>query len=95
MNLTNSKHTPGPWRFEPRDGFRPPYVVRGKEGGFAVLGRSPDQEDADARLIAAAPELLDALRQWAWAEENNDAAELANARFSRDTALTKATGEKA
>lgn len=65
---------------------------------FRVIPDRPDtwssQGDAfaDARLIAAAPELLDALRQWANAEATNDAEELQNARGSRDAAIAKATG---
>jgi len=64
-----TKHTPGPWRLLKREGSFPPVVQRGLEGGFSVAGSNPDTEDADARLIAAAPELLAVLRQVAdyWA----------------------------
>ena len=56
-----TKHTPGPWRYEAgRDG-RPPYVIRGTEGGFVVVGMTADRQEADARLIAAAPEMFEAL----------------------------------
>ncbi|MFY2570157.1 hypothetical protein [Achromobacter ruhlandii] len=56
-----TNHTRGPWRYEPgRDG-RPPYVIRRTEGGFVVVGMTADRQEADARLIAAAPELLEAL----------------------------------
>lgn len=47
-----------------------------------------------AQLFAAAPDLLDALRQWAWAEAHGDNAEIENARKARDAAITKARGEK-
>lgn len=58
--MTN-QHTPAPWRHEPgRDG-KPPYVVRGSEGGFVVMGMAAERQEADAALIAAAPELLEAL----------------------------------
>jgi hypothetical protein len=57
-----SKHTPGPWFYRLGDGraFRP-IVQRGDEGGFVVEGMSRERENADAKLIAAAPELLDSL----------------------------------
>jgi hypothetical protein len=53
-----SAHTPGPWRYLPGDGpaFRP--LVMHDEGGFIVQGRSREREEADAKLIAAAPDLL-------------------------------------
>ncbi|MFY2945848.1 hypothetical protein ACOTJB_23805 [Achromobacter xylosoxidans] len=58
-----TNHTPGPWRYEAgRDG-RPPYVIRRTEGGFVVVGMTADRQEADARLIAAAPELLEALQK--------------------------------
>lgn len=58
-----TKHTSGPWRYEPgRDG-RPPYVIRGTEGGFVVVGMTAERQEADARLIAAAPDLLLALER--------------------------------
>jgi hypothetical protein len=59
-----SAHTPGPWRYLPGDvpAFRP-IVQRGSEGGFIVQGLSREREDADAKLIAASPELLEALEE--------------------------------
>lgn len=66
----SAKHTPGPWRFytEPQPNGCP-IVGNGRGLMLAMLAHSvnyPDQRDeanANARLIAAAPELLDAL-QW-------------------------------
>ncbi|MBN3500892.1 hypothetical protein JYB36_03660 [Burkholderia cenocepacia] len=45
---------------------------------------------ADARLIAAARDMFDALRQWQHAERVSDAEELANARAARDAAIERA-----
>jgi hypothetical protein len=60
-------HTPGPWRIS---GFEPSAngkdrVVMGADGfGVAWLsGRTLEEHEADAQLIAAAPELLDALKK--------------------------------
>lgn len=71
--LTRAMHTPGPWqvgdtwagvtRFVERLGQQPGYVAEAR-------GSSPEERDANARLIAAAPELLAALevvrRSAAW-----------------------------
>ena len=57
-----SGHTPGPWTFIPADEFWvKPAIQRGKEGGMVIEGLSAASEEADARLIAAAPDLLSAL----------------------------------
>lgn len=49
-----SKHTPGPWSVHPMA----PTAVHQPELGCWI-----PQSEADARLIAAAPELLEALRE--------------------------------
>ena len=51
-------HTPGPWRYRKGDDVLPAVVQRGDEGGFVVQGLSRERAEADARLIAAAPDLL-------------------------------------
>ena len=58
-----SKHTPGPWAVE-RDAEGRLHVVEGDFLDVAEVGylSGPDPE-ANARLIAAAPELLEALEQ--------------------------------
>lgn len=59
-----TQHTPGPWRFcEPDQISRWPVVQRGMSGGFQVKGDSPERTLADAKLIAAAPELLVSLKE--------------------------------
>ena len=62
----SSKHTPGPWRIE-KDGSaennNEVNVVNGADGTMIVYGQA---NDADARLIAAAPDLLDALQYLAY-----------------------------
>jgi hypothetical protein len=44
------------------------------------------------RMEVAAPDMLDALRQWQYAERERDAEEMVNAKLSRDAAIRKATG---
>ena len=84
-----SKHTftPGPWYVDAYKNV----MAQGGLVAFPGIGAGFDQE-ANARLISAAPELLDALTQWANAERAGDAEELTNARNSRDAAIAKATG---
>ena len=50
-------HTPGPWKVEPLNADR--VVIRKPDGGVAA--NCPAHFPADAALIAAAPELLEAL----------------------------------
>ena len=61
-----SEYTPGPWH-ETFNGGRRPYVIRSASGAIvgesywdnAVMDEPTVESAANARLIAAAPELLD------------------------------------
>jgi len=62
--MKNETHTPGPWRVDPDDDFR---VVDAQDctisrTDFINLVEEHDWQIANARLIAAAPELLTACR---------------------------------
>lgn len=64
-----SAHTPGPWQVKPNSVGGPTVGPEGSVvadirtyGGPHVGGRQHPQTDANARLIAAAPDLLEALR---------------------------------
>lgn len=70
MNNTMSteKHTPGPW-FIPtpsQDAFGDYVIQSGANGGYGVIAttnpKGIDRPDANARLIAAAPDLLAACK---------------------------------
>jgi hypothetical protein len=95
--MSNTKHTPGPWIID-RDGFNDPGALDGGDNLRRVLRwdafarRHTDEAEANARLIAAAPELLDALQVMAKTFEglaaiHNDAYRQARA------AIAKATGQ--
>jgi hypothetical protein len=53
-----SEFTPGPWEYLD-DAFRPVYRIRNLDEPRIVVGQATSA--ANARLIAAAPELLEAL----------------------------------
>jgi hypothetical protein len=59
-----TKHTPGPWTDDGHDG-RDSLIIHSQWGEVARVGANGDtsQRDANARLIAAAPELLAALKR--------------------------------
>lgn len=63
--MSESKHTPGPWRAEDaHDGYEIVSSSPQMSGTVAVLSaRRSVTGAADARLIAAAPETTDALRK--------------------------------
>jgi hypothetical protein len=61
------KHTPGPWGFEDKDNLHMVTAGKDRKGRFVYVcdpSYSPrGAERANAKLIAAAPELLAALRR--------------------------------
>jgi hypothetical protein len=61
--MTQSKHTPGPWRYqESSDAYT--HIVRAGENYFIcqLPQDTSGKAEANARLIAAAPDLLAALQ---------------------------------
>lgn len=92
-----TKHTPGPW-FTHREGFSTVYVEARIGGGqlqeVAACGptsKGVEQQDGNARLIAAAPDLLQALIHL---EHNarKSGAEMGLALVVARDAIAKATG---
>jgi hypothetical protein len=95
-----SKHTPGPWtaiRDEARVG-RGALVIGSQHATLAVLTGSPAAPGvcADARLIAASPDLLEACQKMlraAWGEDHErTGAALRDAEKSMRAAIAKAEG---
>jgi len=60
--------TPGPWFWEERNGRHYLCTARAEEVGYLTVFGFPNgvsiPSEADARLIAAAPEMYDALREY-------------------------------
>jgi len=97
------KHTQGPWK---ADGYNIRQASTGTRHVAAIAYTGPHhtppeeypkscrlQDEANARLIAAAPAMLDALMQWQNAERDYDRFEMANACISRDLTIEQATIE--
>jgi hypothetical protein len=60
------KHSPGPWKVNAADGGRYLLIEAAGGGSVAALwGTGDGLGEADARLISAAPELLDLVRLYA------------------------------
>lgn len=95
------RHTPGPWKWSRGVGEwelvganadRVLFRLEDASGLRNATVNGDSLKPADAYLIAAAPELLDALMQWQTADRDNDPRERMNARRSRDAAIAKALG---
>jgi len=91
---TVAQHTPGPWRWErPRVVYR----IRGPRGEFILEGNQYHVSNgADARLIAAAPDLLVAARSaLTWCEQGGpmDWALVKVWRDALQAAIEKAEGQ--
>jgi len=71
MSREAIKHTPGPWNYD-RSGYSL-YVNSGRElvTALSMDGKRLETSEANARLIAAAPDMLDALRLFVVAYETN------------------------
>lgn len=83
MTTTNAKHTPGPWHKLPA---RTLINIKGPKG--EQICQIPIRDKANAHLIAAAPELLEALQAIVMAPYGVALGDLEKAKI----AITKATG---
>ena len=94
------KGTPGPW-FEHREGFSTVYIEARIGGGMiqevAACGpcdKGSDQQSANAKLIAAAPELLEALQYINHAINHGTQMGIVKGQEMAESAIKKALGEK-
>lgn len=99
--MNETKHTPGPWESWPHNRARHPVHSYGisAEGGLPCdvadvidFDGSPGESEANARLIAAAPDLLAACQVFLNAP--HDSARRA-AKATMSAAIAKATGTEA
>lgn len=59
----STKHTPGPWFDGRSERFPETYIRASNDQHVAVVAWNTENGDANARLIAAAPELLALLQE--------------------------------
>ena len=93
MNPAPRQHTPGPWYLNSRG-----WVVQ-STGDIVTRLECSNNKEADARLIAAAPELIDALERISTAYDETlrhpIAAPLLQAIYGARAAIARATGGNA
>jgi hypothetical protein len=69
------KHTPGPWKTEINISVHRPCVRAGKDETWEVSASAIGNSTANARLIAAAPDLLEACKAVVKYHQENDSGE--------------------
>lgn len=62
---TNAKHTTGPWQYSPGHDPHNQAQIYGEDGNTLAITFS-DEGNANARLMASAPTLLEAAKQVIW-----------------------------
>jgi len=90
-----SKHTPGPWRYEE---FGPNVIIKATKNPMlsvvhSLYQESREQTEANAHLIAAAPELLEALENLLKVHEGEGGTQYHAGDMAR-AAIAKAKGER-
>ena len=91
--MTKAQHTPGPWMYHKQ--LNGSLTFFGENGNRAILSAARlINQEANARLIAAAPELLDALK--GMLEVFGDEFGMGNSSVCDDAraAITKATTQQ-
>lgn len=92
----NAKHTPGPWINLGQGDIvaRSDKYCGGEKDIASVFLTTNDEDESNARLIAAAPDLLDALRELLEAcKDAKFASDPFDSMPNARTAIAKATGE--
>ena len=87
-----TKHTPGPWTCNANYGTQH-YMVWDADGNYHEMRddvASPEM-DANARLIAAAPDLLAPLKELLWGASRTSDGDYSNAFTAAREAIDKAT----
>lgn len=89
--MSKATHTPGEWKAHTSHYLKHAAVTIGEEVSITIRTR---QTEADARLIAAAPELLEALKRLTDNVEEGEFVSITRINEAR-AAIAKATGSAA
>ena len=91
-----STHTPGPWKaiLHGDEEFPFPLSIHTADGAHWIARGGTTSSLANAHLIAAAPDLLEALREMMAAQLTGDVSGHAYTRAMAAAAIAKATGEQ-
>lgn len=93
MTTNETKHTPGPWR-RSHESIDPEWdIVIAQHGVIVANVNACGQREANARLIAAAPELLEALEVCADALNPENCYDIPKAADKARAAIAKARGQ--
>lgn len=98
--MSATKHTPGPWRYGLAQNYQGFFVAPGNATlTLAAVHNYPAHTEANAKLIAAAPDLLEALKKISnWlacsqiASPEDMAQSFGDMEDLADSAIAKATG---
>jgi len=102
--MSEAKHTPGPWRIKAHTDESPEHItgwsdwsIIGADGACVCIEQTSINDSAkhNARLIAAAPELLEALQRLIGTglDEQTHRAIMSEPAHFVNVAIAKATGE--
>jgi hypothetical protein len=89
--MSNTQHTPGPWRYDYELDYCGEIIA---SNGTSICSFTDEPSTNDARLIAAAPELLEALQGMLDLLEDTSELSRKLAVMDARAAIAKATGKK-
>lgn len=96
----NAKHTPGPWEADLSDPHATEYPIHSQDRieiatvwHYTIAADGVAETQANARLIAAAPEMYEAIKHYCEALYDGTQTDLDVARYELQTILSRLTDE--
>jgi hypothetical protein len=95
--MKETKFTPGPWEWDGNvwdyEYYNEAPWLEGKDGRVVLSGQIRCSTEANAHLIAAAPELYDAVKELLYALQDDENWRTSGVYEDAESALAKARGE--